>query len=123
MEEEKPSGVSFTSHEMMFGVATLLGAVQGILSYRWYPRYVIENETLFPIRDPSDLSIADRDWALQTREIRNWKYSAYGHMFMYGSQHLLWLANILLDNEGGALHSAFTRYRQVMLIAPVISVV
>mgnify|MGYP000704687544 CR=1 FL=1 len=82
---------------------------------------IIEDTARFP--DDEWSSDVSRESALGTKEIRNWTYSAYGSMSMYGSLHILWLANILLDNEGGSLHTLFTRVRQLMVIAPVISVI
>lgn len=105
-------------YSIMWGLASM--GMAGLSSY-YYNEYTnkIWNDNKYPYRY-QNVDAYDKDWALSTKELSAWNNTVWGMNLLHGMGLVLWLANWLFDNEGGAVHYIFYRYVQFSYITPVI---
>jgi len=115
-----PSDLDIDRDEILYGLASLAGLIQGYLMYANYPKWVKDENTMFPDRDPNPSTYTNNEneeWALGTKEIRAWRNSSYVNMAWYGVNLLAWGFNLGFDNEGGRLHYVSQSLRRLTWFA------
>lgn len=85
---------------MVFGVQQAVLFFLGYSVYSWYPKFVNDN---FVNRITGSVQY-DLEWAKGTQEIMAWSNTSYMMLIVNGVSWAVWLANYLVDNEGGDIH-------------------
>jgi hypothetical protein len=104
----------------VFGFNSLVQLAYGAQIYMWYPMWVDDNDSLFPM-DISGTCAHDNSWAHGTHEITAWTNASYWYMLAYGWATFSWAANTFTDYEGGLFHQIFYYTSLVITIAPIIT--